>query len=251
MTTNDKLHTKKYFDDLVVNTQFELLGDNYLEQLRATLNYSPIPLSLPSIQLQETVIPITNVPVFDDTLGKVAISNTISEIDYLVLKYFWEDTAGSDLDTRTYIANPDRKRNMVGWSKANSDGNYLQWSGDNTGSGYEQILCNIDACKELVADNSNKEITIHMRAFWYSVRRSGHINVECTGYKGGTMSQNGFEWINTGGTKTQQFTIATQVNSQTRNDGELLAYIHYNTQTKTGRMVHVQQQNQQEIENAR
>lgn len=47
----DKLLTKKYIEDVDTNTEYETLDINYIEQLRAVLNYCPVPDELPKINI--------------------------------------------------------------------------------------------------------------------------------------------------------------------------------------------------------
>ena len=116
-------------------------------------------------------------------------------IDSLIIRYYWTETAGRDLDTRTAVIVPERAVD-VGWSRAASDDVYLEWGGDNTGIGYEAVLIDFE---QLGADfPGTGELIIRMRAFWYASRGSGDINVEFTGYTGGTMVKEEYNWRNHG-----------------------------------------------------
>lgn len=157
------------------------------------------------------------------------------DFDFALIRYIWNSQGGKDLDTRTYITVPNRKENMVGWSRMNSDANYLSWNNDNTGSGVEAVLVNL---KELKKDfPGQKEFKVLLRAFWYNTRVSGDLTVEVNTYKGGTMSKSGYDWVNTGGTLVQNLKLKTnspiQISSAEA-EGTPLAVLYYNTETNLG-----------------
>ena len=66
----------------------------------------------------------------------------LEKFDFAILRYIWTSAGGRDLDTRTYISSPARNV-VVGWNKNNNDDVYLQWGGDNTGSGVESVLMRV------------------------------------------------------------------------------------------------------------
>lgn len=157
------------------------------------------------------------------------------DFDFALIRYIWNSQGGKDLDTRTYITVPNRKENMVGWSRMNSDASYLLWNDDNTGSGVEAVLVNL---KELKKDfPGQKEFKVLLRAFWYSTKASGDLTVEVNTYKGGTMSKSGYDWVNTGGTLVQNLKLKTnspiQISSAEA-EGTPLAVLFYNTETNLG-----------------
>ncbi|HDP79783.1 MAG TPA: hypothetical protein ENN21_02955 [Spirochaetes bacterium] len=145
---------------------------------------------------------------------------TYTGIDYLVIRYYWDSgTGGTDLDTRTAIVDPARNID-VGWARGATDGGFLEWGGDNTGVGYESVLISL---RELATRyTGHRKFDIRMRAFWFSTRISGDINIEFTGYDGGRMVKDGYNWINQGGTQLGQATvirnIVTQVGSNVDGD---------------------------------
>lgn len=129
-------------------------------------------------------------------------------IDSLIIRYYWAETAGRDLDTRTAIIIPQRDVD-VGWSRSPSDGDYLEWGGDNTGVGYEAVRIDFE---QLGADFPDTEqLVIRMRAFWYGSRGSGDMNVEFTGYAGGTMVKEGYNWRNSGGYEERSIVVSRNV----------------------------------------
>lgn len=145
---------------------------------------------------------------------------TYTGIDYLVIRYYWDSgTGGTDLDTRTAITDPDRNID-VGWARGITDDNFIEWGGDNTGVGYESALINLRELATLYT--GHRIFDIRMRAFWYSTRLSGNINIEFTGYDGGIMIKDGYNWINQGGVQLSQVTVIRNIvtNISSNADGD-------------------------------
>ena len=99
------------------------------------------------------------------------------DADYAVLTYKFSDA--TDLDTRTRIVEPNINMNNylgfdagecfpadVNWSETNIPTTaIIDWSGDNTGTGYESILVDIQKLKALKPDMVN--FVVDLRAAWY------------------------------------------------------------------------------------
>ena len=122
------------------------------------------------------------------------------DADYAVLTYKFNDA--NDLDTRTRIVEPNiGMNNYLGfdagacfpadssWSKTRiPSAAVIDWSGDNTGTGYESILIDIQKLKTLKPDMVN--FVVDLRAAWF---REGEpmgvlpVEVKAIFYKGGTM----------------------------------------------------------------
>lgn len=159
----------------------------------------------------------------------------IQDFDFAVLRYIWTAEAGRDLDTRTYLNTPDRLYGVVGWAKSQNDGSILSWGGDNTQSGVECVLISTDGMKLTYPDQ--QEFEIFANAFWYSQILTGDISIQFESYKGGTMTKNGYDWVNTGGQLKQSVTIAANVQNvigQARDMGIRAATLKFNVVTKTG-----------------
>lgn len=76
---------------------------------------------------------------------------------------------------------------------------YIAWAGDNTSEdGTEDILVNIDNLVTDVTTISNFEIELYGR--WYSQIGTGEIDVTLELWQGGTWSDAGTVWSNSGGT---------------------------------------------------
>lgn len=160
----------------------------------------------------------------------------VRDFDYAVLRYIWTDTGGRDLDTRTSITNPMRNVH-VGWGRNDYDDNYLTWGGDNTGSGVESILLNIIALKGTYPLQTTFEVML--RSFWYSSKVTGDFKVQFESFKGGTMTKNGYDFINSGGISVQTVTIDchTDTVNGSNIDGDLVATLTYDSRLNTGTLV--------------
>lgn len=162
----------------------------------------------------------------------------ISSFDFAVIRYIWTAQGGRDLDTRTRITNPERNVD-VGWSRAVTDAEYLKWGGDNTADGVECVLLSIE---QLLADfPTQNTFRIDCKSFWYSQVVSGNVNIQFATYQGGTMQQNGYDFVNVGGSLVQDVTLNcnTQTQSASNIDGILLAYLTYDRASLTGSLVKV------------
>ncbi len=164
--------------------------------------------------------------------------------DYLVIRYNLKDSNSSDIDTRTSLVNTSYQDmykednittnstivpidgNDVGWARgtiisSTSGTSYLHWGGDNaTSLGGESILVDF---KQIGNDLSYLEnIQVRLRAFFYTVKASGKIEIELATYKGGTMTQVGTDFQNVGGISVQSIktdrTITTQMSSDINGD---------------------------------
>ena len=157
----------------------------------------------------------------------------LNAFDFAVVRYLWTSAGGVDLDTRTQVTAPYTGA-TVGWSRDyNTTG--LDFSGDNQGNGVESVLINFPVIINYKGEPSRNNIEISLSAFWYAVRNSGNLSIEFKTYLGGTMNQQGFDFVNTGGTLVNSFTIARNTLTQYQGDidGDLLAEIAYNPLTKT------------------
>ena len=181
------------------------------------------------------------------------------DADYAVLTYKFNDA--SDLDTRSRIVEPDiNMNNYLGfgagqcfpvdasWSKTNIPTTaIIDWSGDNTGTGYESILVDIQKLKALKPDMVN--FVVDLRAGWYnSGQPMGVLPVEVKAmfYKGGTMLKSqpvtnplSFKYTNPTATNSLEVTSDSKViNTRYQDDGgvrlQRLAVFKYNVVTQVG-----------------
>ena len=181
------------------------------------------------------------------------------DADYAVLTYKFSDA--TDLDTRTRIVEPNiGMNNYLGfgagacfpadasWSKTNIPTTaIIDWSGDNTGTGYESILVDIQKLKALKPDMVN--FAVDLRAAWYEEEKPmGVLPVEVKAmfYKGGTMLKSqpvtdplSYEYTNPTATNSLQVTSDSKViNTRYQDDGGIrlqrLAVFKYNIVTKVG-----------------
>lgn len=176
--------------------------------------------------------------VDDQSIGitdnKPTNETPLQEFDFAVIRYIWDSNGGEDLDTRTRVITPARNTD-VGWSRASTDGEYLQWNGDNTGSGVESVLLNLNA---LTNDYADQVFQIALRSYWFRTKVSGDFKIQFESYKGGTTQPSGFDFINTGGELVQSITLSTNVQMQNNSnvDGEDVAVLTYNRVAKVGRL---------------
>ncbi|WP_346318190.1 hypothetical protein [Chitinophaga sp. YIM B06452] len=212
---------------------------------------TPNPVALPVLVsgLAPAVyeVQVTKVAAASSCAPQVVVSNatSLSEFDYLVVRYLWTDADGRDLDTFTGFINTGTAfdNDWVGYGQGDgkipagaSDADaYLFWASDNTASGVEAVMANF---KKFVEDNAGTadEINVRMNAVWWSQRLTGDVQVQLTTYLGGTMEKVGFDFVNTGGVLVDQVTLNANVAavSQTKNiiDSTDVAIIRYNKLTK-------------------
>lgn len=155
--------------------------------------------------------------------------------DYIVVDYSF--TNGSDLDTRTRFTTPV-VGSYIGWSRGSSVSNFMYWGGDNTGTGLESILININNYKALTPGTYPTQFQIDFNCFWYGTVGTNPVYLTMYMYTGGTMQKQGFTWINPTATSSQTLTSAGKIITlQTTNsasNGEPLGYISYDVDTGVG-----------------
>ena len=181
------------------------------------------------------------------------------DADYVVLTYKFSDA--NDLDTRSRIVEPNiGMNNYLGfaagacfpvdgsWSTTNIPSTaVIDWSGDNTGTGYESILIDIQKLKTLQPTMVN--LVVDLRAAWFmSAQPMGVLPVEVKAifYKGGTMLKSqpvtnplSYKYTNPTATNSLQVTSNSKViNTRFQADGgarlQRLAVFKYNVVTKVG-----------------
>ena len=159
----------------------------------------------------------------------------LQDFDYAVLRYIWSDNDGLDLDSRTQLQIQGRDNLIIGWNRVSKDADYLEWAGDNTGSGEESILVNMS---KLARDFSG-QINIEFAGFWFNERKSGRVVLQFTTYKGGSMHTEGYSWVNQGGAVVQNLSLSCNVVLSTDrqdSDGQKLALLNYDVLSKTGKL---------------
>ena len=173
----------------------------------------------------------------------------LNAFNYMVIKYKWALGAGQNLDTFTGVisSGTELDNNWIGYGQGqpsipNSttiDDAYLYWAGDNQrNNGYESILVNLN---KLTTDFPKlSSIVIKMSAIWFFTVNSGNIEIEIKTYSGGTMSQNVYDIINTGGTVVQTLNfsknITNQGNSAIIGSANDVGFITYNKSSTTGQI---------------
>lgn len=152
-----------------------------------------------------------------ELVTKTYPSNTggvkIGDVDFVTFRYLWESSSGRDLDTMTEALNsnvPTIDNLAVGWSgPGNGDSSVrevLKWGGDNTGPGKECVWMSVKDLRAKYYDILPEETYFMAYATWFGSKGTGKCSFELVGYKGGTMSQDGYNFINTGGSVVYQNT---------------------------------------------
>ena len=181
------------------------------------------------------------------------------DADYAVLTYKFSDA--NDLDTKSRIVEPNISMNNylgfgagacfpadASWSTTNiPSAAIIDWSGDNTETGYESILIDIQKLKVLQPSMVN--LVVDLRAAWFN---SGEpmgvlpVEVKAIFYKGGTMLKSqpvtnplSYKYTNPTATNSLQVTSDSKViNTRYQDDGgvrlQRLAVFKYNVVTKVG-----------------
>ena len=169
---------------------------------------------------------------------------------YMVITYVFDD--GTDLDTQTSITYPDigqnSPANMVGY---NSSGGYLaNWptsgtaivrgAGDNTGSGVESVLIDLDAFR--AAYPNERVVTVRCAANWFEDIGASDtpVSLYIDLYEGGTATDVGFAWGVSGYTSqtlllSQESIVTTTAESAGSSDiwGDLLGTVTFNVLTNS------------------
>lgn len=164
--------------------------------------------------------------------------------NYIMLTY--EFTDGLDLDTRTRIVTPNvgqtTQLDYLGWGRQpqypTTGTPYETWSGDNTGTGYESVLFDINLFKTMYP--LENILVIDARCFWFNTVGINPVNVTATLWKGGLPVKNSFLWENPTATDTFQInsvgkiiTLAPTVD-KAASSGERVATLTYNLSNNIG-----------------
>lgn len=182
-----------------------------------------------------------------ELVTKTYPSNTggikIGDVDYVTFRYLWDESSGRDLDTMTEALNsnvPTIDNLGVGYNgPGNGDESVrsvLKWGGDNTGSGKECVWMSVKDLRAQYYSTLPDETQFMAYATWFASIGTGKCSFELVGYKGGTMSQDGYNFINTGGSvvyqNTYDFVCHTGKGSSTyKTSYEKVARVTYNKLT--------------------
>lgn len=182
-----------------------------------------------------------------ELVTKTYPSNTggikIGDVDYVTFRYLWDESSGRDLDTMTEALNsnvPTIDNLGVGYNgPGNGDESVrsvLKWGGDNTGSGKECVWMSVKDLRAQYYSTLPDETRFMAYATWFASIGTGKCSFELVGYKGGTMSQDGYNFINTGGSvvyqNTYDFVCHTSKGSSTyKTSYEKVARVTYNKLT--------------------
>lgn len=128
----------------------------------------------------------------------------LGEADHVIFKFFWDQDSGSGMDgalrlSGTGVQGVDGTAVGYGMSGNGNETveNYIEWGGENTGSGNECFYINVGTIKQL-----NEALSIYgeMFASWYSAVGTGHVVMIVESYSGGTAQKTGSVFTVSGGT---------------------------------------------------
>ena len=204
----------------------------------------------------ETKIPMDNmfvkdVWITDETPDEYDPYEFFYLADHMVITYGFTD--GADLDTRTKLVYPtddvysdDGPNDYLGWGRAstialddawfNPDKIVLTWGGDNRGTGVEAVWVDLNKIRTLRPLLS--DITIDCRCFWFETAGLNPVSLEVVLYKGGSVLQDGYGFINPTATDSKSLGFVTKAITLSTRDratnGERAAVMKYNLNTGYG-----------------
>lgn len=189
---------------------------------------------IPSVQVLRLLKSSKPIPTVPTVPTAPKDEHQLQEFDYAVVRYLWTDQGGQDLDTRTLIIDPPRHV-VVGWNRQGADESFLNWVGDNTGSGVESVLINLNHLKQ--AYPNKKTFGFQFKAFWFSRINNGKFILQVETYKGGQMVTDGFDYVNVDGRPIQNLTMECLVGASPDYEGYAVAELALNTESQTGEFV--------------
>lgn len=174
----------------------------------------------------------------------------IGDADFLVFRYLWNASAGKDLDTATELLNsgiPGVDNMAVGWGCPGNNNStvteLMKWGGDNrggdnTGSGQECVYVSVNDLRNKYLDTLPAITHFMAYATWFGTKGTGKAAFNLIAYKGGEMSQNGYNFINIGGeeicNKIHSFDVSTVKGMPDyKNSYTSVAKISYNKNSNT------------------
>jgi hypothetical protein len=172
--------------------------------------------------------------------------------EHLVIRYLWAPEAGADLDTLTGIieGNTNFDQEYVGYGnqftvpqpEVGFNTAYLTHGGDNTENGVETVLLRaLDLAQDSPA--SLNIIKLGLYCHWYNIRLTGDISFQLEAYVGGSMAQEGFDFVNVGGTLVYSATFATNVATSSQistiENYELVGIVEYNKAEQTAILIQI------------
>lgn len=141
--------------------------------------------------LKKRTVGQTNIAHVYDGVNHIWPTSVIHFSDFtsIQLRYIWGKDDGRDLDTKSYYVNSpidSLNYSAVGYHWGLSIVPYLYWGGDNTLSGAECIMFNIESMIEL-EDKMPDIMKMNLCANWFGKLLNGNVTIECTAYKGGVI----------------------------------------------------------------
>lgn len=119
------------------------------------------------------------------------------DADFLICRFNWNREAGEGLDTALEAVNTgiDALTDVaVGYGMNGNTAEvnkYLEWGGENTGSGKENFVVKLAAIRADMPEDVGEDPRIYAYASWFTSVGSGKATMEMFAYKGGTLSKDG------------------------------------------------------------
>ena len=128
--------------------------------------------------------------------AKDLAQHVIPAADWLILRFNWNRESGDGLDTSfvasgTGIAALDDK--AVGYQMEGNTAEvnaYMEWGGENTGSGKENTVIKLSAIKNAMSEDS-ETMTLRGYATWFTSEGGGLVTMEMFAYSGGELVKDG------------------------------------------------------------
>lgn len=117
-------------------------------------------------------------------------SHIVPEADYLVCRFNYDREAGDGLDTAVAVSGSgisalDGK--AAGYGQDNTATGYIEWIGENTGSGKESFVVKLGAIRAALQDGADS-VYVKGYASWFASVGDGRVTMEMWAYKGGELS---------------------------------------------------------------
>lgn len=187
--------------------------------------------------------------VFNSLTGRWELSQggqqTVIAGDSAIITWTFDD--GNDLDIRCRMYSPDMGQNTIdqvlGWTGGTNDTvvwpptgiPVLVWGGDNTGVGEETVYVNIARLRELYP--TQQYFIVECYANWYGTAGIRPVKLNATLYQGGTISQSGFSFVNSGYTRGRSIdgitTFIDSVSQAPNTLGNLMGYFIFDAANNT------------------
>ena len=116
----------------------------------------------------------------------------------------------------------------------------LKWDADGIIDSYsvyrsETRINSSSSPSPLATGLQRRSYEVMLRSFWFSSKVTGDFKVQFESFKGGTMTKNGYDFINSGGISVQTVTIDCHTDTVSGSNiaGDLVATLTYDSRLST------------------